>query len=1136
MPLYFSDTFKQTNRNSRITKSSYFPLLDTFDINYAITSFQNQIQGSPSDDENVRYIIDNPYVMHADFGTVQANAGDLHVLNGITLGTGDIIQSTDFDTRYKDNIRYRLTLDASNLGPCPSSQSGFQGTFVFNDYDKKFYGYDGTTWTFLLKDYVEKIKPESGTLKVVYGDGTQNYIPLSSVSPATLEVGVSGGINPFPIYTLNFVAGNGVTIVGTQDGSTGSIEISSNVSGGGDVDSVSGVTGAISITGDNGVVVTVGEHPDKGITIDLGFQSIPTNRLISNTISFSGATGIGLIQAGPAPLGGAVVHYVKLDYDTINVNGSGEITVANPFAGITATDDNGSAVSVLSTDNRITINAGTGLDKSVDGSILTLSGENASYTNKGIALFDQNDFVVNEGGVSLDNTVVKGFTTGQYSGTQTTVTPSSHFVSILGGFGITCSSPSSDTIKIEAWPADTTSSRTWSFDSSAIASPSSITSGKTSVSVSTWPSSGANMYLYFSNTDRNGFSVVNYIKSLQVGDEVIYYDTQSPAGDFIRGTCTQYQIGSPVWSYDEENGIFTVYLSVIDFGGTSTSSDRNKDVFALEIVNRSNLIFSQETSLVYRNSQPLHSYQFASSNPSSNGAIYIESAIPLNVMQIHKFDLEGTDNTTLFSSFTDTDNNILRLVSQPGQKGVSGAYAEYTLGPAGYNGTYYSFDIKDTVTSGDDLTVGDKVFLEIEAGPILNYVQSFNGQTGAVEGVSTVNGQTGDVTISGTLGPTGPTGADGAKGEDGAQGPIGPTGAQGDQGIQGPTGADGAKGEDGAQGPIGPTGPTGAQGDQGIQGEIGPTGAQGDQGIQGPTGAQGDQGIQGPTGADGAKGEDGAQGPTGPTGAQGDQGIQGPTGADGAKGEDGAQGPIGPTGPTGGTGPQGDTGPGVGFTTGADTPSSANTGDFWLETDTGDLFFYDGSSFIQISGADGATGPTGPVGDYVETFNGATGAVEGVSSLNGATGDVKTQFPLVFNLNSTLSLATGQQLDFAQIMPYDAKLIQTDLYVPDGCANASTDVFVRLKKSTSANMNNSQANIDAAGVTLELSITPPLSGYNDQQILVEGTKSGAAYFTTLTNGHTLGNTAGVGEYVYVYLEENDPSATNIIVSTLWEVI
>ena len=39
-------------------------------------------------------------------------------------------------------------------------------------------------------------------------------------------------------------------------------------------------------------------------------------------------------------------------------------------------------------------------------------------------------------------------------------------------------------------------------------------------------------------------------------------------------------------------------------------------------------------------------------------------------------------------------------------------------------------------------------------GPVGDYVESFNGATGAVEGVSSVNGQTGDVTVSGGGGGT----------------------------------------------------------------------------------------------------------------------------------------------------------------------------------------------------------------------------------------------------------------------------------------------------------------------------------------------------------------------------------------------
>ena len=67
-------------------------------------------------------------------------------------------------------------------------------------------------------------------------------------------------------------------------------------------------------------------------------------------------------------------------------------------------------------------------------------------------------------------------------------------------------------------------------------------------------------------------------------------------------------------------------------------------------------------------------------------------------------------------------------------------------------------------------------------------------------------------------------------------------------------------------------------------GTTGPAGPQGQQGDTGPQGPQGDQGIQGLTG------------PTGTAGAKGDQGIQGIAGAQGPQGPQGATGPQGPSG------------------------------------------------------------------------------------------------------------------------------------------------------------------------------------------------------------------------------------------------
>jgi len=83
----------------------------------------------------------------------------------------------------------------------------------------------------------------------------------------------------------------------------------------------------------------------------------------------------------------------------------------------------------------------------------------------------------------------------------------------------------------------------------------------------------------------------------------------------------------------------------------------------------------------------------------------------------------------------------------------------------------------------------------------------------------------------------------------------------------------------------------------------------------------------------------------------------------------GQPGPTGPAGPTGADG----IATSIGFTAGNTPPTSANTGDFWYENDTGLYYAYvwDGTTlgWLQISGhdgtdgIDGATGPTGPTAE-----------------------------------------------------------------------------------------------------------------------------------------------------------------------------
>ena len=99
----------------------------------------------------------------------------------------------------------------------------------------------------------------------------------------------------------------------------------------------------------------------------------------------------------------------------------------------------------------------------------------------------------------------------------------------------------------------------------------------------------------------------------------------------------------------------------------------------------------------------------------------------------------------------------------------------------------------------------------------------------------------------------------------------------------------------------------------------------------------------------------GGSGATGATGSNGTNGITGATGATGATGTNGTNGATGATG---------------------------------------------------SNGTNGATGATGPVGDYVVSFNGNTGALQGVSSFNGVTGAI-TFFNYVASFNGRTGAVQG---------------------------------------------------------------------------------------------------------------------------------
>ena len=87
----------------------------------------------------------------------------------------------------------------------------------------------------------------------------------------------------------------------------------------------------------------------------------------------------------------------------LKTNGSGQLDFATVVSTLTLKADSGSD-DVISTGEDLTFTGGEGIDTTVSNNTITIAGENASTTNKGVAQFDSTDFSVTTGEVSLSTT------------------------------------------------------------------------------------------------------------------------------------------------------------------------------------------------------------------------------------------------------------------------------------------------------------------------------------------------------------------------------------------------------------------------------------------------------------------------------------------------------------------------------------------------------------------------------------------------------------------------------------------------------------------------------------------------------------------------------------------------------------
>jgi hypothetical protein len=129
---------------------------------------------------------------------------------------------------------------------------------------------------------------------------------------------------------------------------------------------------------------------------------------------------------------------------------------------------------------------GEGIDTTytTDGTLhtITIAGEDASTTNKGVASFNSDDFNVTTGHVELEDTVIKSVTTDSGA-----LTPTTHGISILGGEGIDVTHTGTS-ITVAGEDASATNKGVASFNETAF----SVTNGH------------VNLVAFANNIDANG--------------------------------------------------------------------------------------------------------------------------------------------------------------------------------------------------------------------------------------------------------------------------------------------------------------------------------------------------------------------------------------------------------------------------------------------------------------------------------------------------------------------------------------------------------------------------------------------------------------------------------------------------------
>ena len=177
-----------------------------------------------------------------------------------------------------------------------------------------------------------------------------------------------------------------------------SITLTGDVTGAGTVTNLGNVSFATTIAANS---VALGTDTTGAYVSDVNVDSGELTASESNAGGETNSVTLGLANSGvSAGTYGSASAIPALTIDAFGRVTSASTNAVDTYSGWSQAADSGTTKSVVE-GTTMTFAGGEGMDTSISGSTVTVAGENATATNKGIASFNSNHFSVSSGAVSI---------------------------------------------------------------------------------------------------------------------------------------------------------------------------------------------------------------------------------------------------------------------------------------------------------------------------------------------------------------------------------------------------------------------------------------------------------------------------------------------------------------------------------------------------------------------------------------------------------------------------------------------------------------------------------------------------------------------------------------------------------------